>query len=391
MNVLLVGVGGVGEAIAVSSKNRPWLQKMVLADYSRARAEEVQRKLGQPERFTVETVDARNRKQVAEIARRHKAGIVMNAVSNIYNDPVFDAAGEAGCHYLDMAMSGNGAAMGSYQFGQAQAWAEKGILAVLGVGADPGMSDVFAKYAAKHLFDSIDEIGVRDGASLEVEGTDFAPTFSLIDAIEECTDPPLIWERDRGWYETELFSEPEVFDFPEGIGPLECVNVEHEEVVLIPRVIDCKRVTFKYALGDKFIEAFKAIKLLGLESPEPVQVGKVQVAPRDVVVACLPDPAHLGARMHGKTCVGTWLKGMKDGLPRQVYLYQVTDNGQSMARYGCQAVAWQTGVAAAIALELVAEGVWKGAGVVGPEAFDPDPYLERMPGFDFAWGMKEMN
>ena len=314
----------------------------------------------------------------------------MNAVSNIYNDPVFDAAGEAGCHYLDMAMSGNGAAMGGYQFGQAQAWAEKGILALLGVGADPGMSDVFASYAAKHLFDSIDEIGIRDGAALEVEGTDFAPAFSLIDTIEECTDPPLIWEKERGWYETELFSEPEVFDFPGGIGPLECVNVEHEEVVLIPRVIDCRRVTFKYALGDKFIEAIKVIKLLGMESPEPVQVGKVKVAPRDVVVACLPDPAHLGERMHGKTCVGTWVKGVKDGAPRQVYLHQVTDNGQSMAKYGCQAVSWQTGVAAAIALELVAEGVWKAAGVFGPETFDPDPYLERMPGFDFPWGMKEM-
>ena len=274
MNVLLVGAGGVGEAIAIASQNRPWLQKMVLADYSLGRAEEVQRKLGQAERFPVETLDARDRKQVAEIARRHGAGIVMNAVSNIYNDPVFDAAGEAGCHYLDMAMSGNGAAMGGYQFGQAQAWAEKGILALLGVGADPGMSDVFAKYAAKHLFDTIDEIGIRDGAALEVEGTDFAPAFSLIDTIEECTDPPLIWEKDRGWYETELFSEPEIFDFPEGIGPLECVNVEHEEVVLIPRVIDCRRVTFKYALGDKFIEAIKVIKLLGMESPEPVQVGQ---------------------------------------------------------------------------------------------------------------------
>jgi saccharopine dehydrogenase (NAD+, L-lysine-forming) len=258
------------------------------------------------------------------------------------------------------------------------------------MGVEPGMADVFAAYANKHLFDRIDEIGVRDGANLTVEGYDFAPNFSIWTTIEECLNPPVVWERDRGWFTTSTFSEPETFEFPEGIGPIECVNVEHEEVLLIPRWIDVGRVTFKYGLGDEFIDVLKVIELLGLDSTEKIEVKGVRVAPRDVVAAALPDPAHLGDRMHGKTCAGTWVRGEKDGKPREVYLYQVADNQECMRRYGVQAVVWQTAVNPVIAMELLHDGTWKGAGVLGPEAFDPDPFLAKMQEFDFPMGRREM-
>ena len=178
--------------------------------------------------------------------------------------PIFDACFEAGVTYLDMAMTlsephptspfeQTGVKLGDYQFERAQAWAEKGLLALVGIGIEPGAADVFARYAADELFSEIDEVGIRDGANLVVEGYDFAPTFSIWTTIEECLNPPVIWESERGWFTTAPFSEPEVFDFPEGIGPVECVNVEHEEVLLVPRWVDCKRVTFKYGLGDEFI------------------------------------------------------------------------------------------------------------------------------------------
>ena len=138
----------------------------------------------------------------------------------------------------------------------------------MGIGIEPGAADVLARYAADELFSEIDEVEIRDGANLEVEGYDFAPTFSIWTTIEECLNPPVIWERDRGWYTTPPFSEPEVFDFPEGIGPVECVNVEHEEVLLVPRWVECKRVTFKYGLGDEFIEVLKTLHKLGLDSKE---------------------------------------------------------------------------------------------------------------------------
>jgi saccharopine dehydrogenase-like NADP-dependent oxidoreductase len=400
MKVLLVGVGGVGEAIAVIAKDRPWLETMVLADYNPTRAEEVQAHVG-AERFPVEPIDASDRRQIVALARKHEVDLIMNAVDPVFDEAIFDAAFDVGATYMDMAMALShrhptdpynrpGVKLGDYQFERAAAWEDKGLLAVVGMGVEPGMADVFAAHASKHLFDRIDEIGVRDGANLTVDGYDFAPNFSIWTTIEECLNPPIVWEKERGWFTTPTFSEPETFEFPEGIGPIECVNVEHEEVLLIPRWINVGRVTFKYGLGDEFINVLKVIELLGLDSTEKIDVKGVRVAPRDVVAAALPDPAHLGDRMHGKTCAGTWVRGEKDGTPREVYLYQVADNQECMARYGVQAVVWQTAVTPVIAMELLHDGTWKGAGVMGPEAFDPDPFIAKMPEFEFPMGMREM-
>lgn len=401
MKVLLVGIGGVGEAIAVLAKEQPWLEKMVLSDYNMERVKEVAQKLDAPEKFPLEWIDAGDKRLISELARKHGVDLIMNAVDPVFNERIFDAAYEYGCTYIDMAAALSephptnpyqecGVKLGDYQFERAEQWAKKGLLALLGMGAEPGLADVFAKYAEKHLFDEIEEIGVRDGANMEVRGYEFAPNFSIWTTIEECLNPPVIWEKERGWFTTEPFSEPEVFDFPEGIGPVECVNVEHEEVLLVPRWVKCKRVTFKYGLGDQFINVLKTLKMLGLDSKDPINVKGVKVAPRDVVAACLPDPAHLGDRMFGKTCAGTWVKGHKDGKPRQVYLYQVADNETCMRNYGVQAVVWQTAVNPVIAMELLESGVWQGKGVLGPEAFDPDPFIELMPKYDFPYGMKEM-
>lgn len=401
MKVLLVGVGGVGEAIASIAKPRPWVEQVVLADYRLERAQEVQAKLGDPQRFPAEFVDAGEQAQIEALARKYGVDLIMNACDPLYNVPIFEAAYNLGLTYMDMAMTLSephpsdpfnqcGVKLGDYQFERAPLWEQKGILAVLGLGVEPGMADVFARYAQDYLFDEIEEIGVRDGANLEVRGYEFAPNFSIWTTIEECLNPPVIWEKERGWYTTAPFSEPEVFEFPEGIGPIECVNVEHEEVLLVPRWIKCKRVTFKYGLGDQFISVLKTLKMLGLDNKEPIKVKDVWVAPRDVVAACLPDPAHLGDKMFGKTCAGTWVKGIKDGKPRQVYIYQVADNEECMRRWGCQAVVAQTAFNAVIGWDLIAHGIWKGAGVFGPEAFDPVPFMERMADYGFPYGIKEM-
>jgi saccharopine dehydrogenase-like NADP-dependent oxidoreductase len=252
------------------------------------------------------------------------------------------------------------------------------------------MADVFARYAQEHLFDEIEEIGVRDGANLEVRGYEFAPNFSIWTTIEECLNPPVIWEKDGGWFTTEPFSEKEVFEFPEGIGKVECVNVEHEEVLLAPRWLKAKRVTFKYGLGDFFIGVLKTIHMLGLDNKEKINVKGVMVAPRDVVAACLPDPAHLGDRMFGKTCAGTWVKGVKDGKPRQVYIYQVADNETCMRELGCQAVVAQTAFNPVIGWDLLNSGTWQAKGVIGPEALDPDPFMQKMAEYGFPYKIKEM-
>jgi saccharopine dehydrogenase-like NADP-dependent oxidoreductase len=325
----------------------------------------------------------------------------MNAVDPRFVMPLFNAALHAGVHYLDMAMSlshphpdrpysETGVKLGDEQFALSAAWEARGQLALVGMGVEPGLSDVFARYAADHLFSHIDEIGVRDGANLVVEGYDFAPTFSIWTTIEECLNPPVVWERDRGWFTTEPFSELEAFEFPAGIGTVECVNVEHEEVLLVPRWVDAQRVTFKYGLGEEFIWVLKTLHKLGLDSTAPVRVGKNDVSPRDVVAACLPDPAELGDKMHGVTCAGTWVTGTgPDAEPREVYLHHVVDNAWTMAEFGSQAVVWQTAVNPVVALELIASGAWSGAGVLGPEAFPADPFLELLGEHGAPWGLDE--
>ncbi len=400
MRILVVGAGGVGSAAGLIAARRDFVEHMVLADYDLARAERAVTAVGDP-RFVAERVDATDGAAVAALLATHRCDALLNATDPRFVMPLFRAALGAGVHYLDMAMSlshphptepysQTGVKLGDEQFAMDGAWKDAGKLALAGIGVEPGLSDVFARYAADHLFSTIDEVGVRDGANLEVAGYDFAPSFSIWTTIEECLNPPVIYERGRGWFTTEPFSEPETFDFPEGIGPVECVNVEHEEVLLIPRWVDTARATFKYGLGEEFIGVLKTLHKLGLDSTEPVSVGGASVSPRDVVAACLPDPATLGDRMSGKTCAGTWVRGTgKDGKPRSTYLYHVVDNEWTMTEYGAQAVVWQTAINPIVALELIAAGTWTGAGLLGPEAFDAVPFLELLTAYGSPWGMRE--
>jgi saccharopine dehydrogenase-like NADP-dependent oxidoreductase len=403
VKILVVGAGGVGAAFAAIVQRRPKFERVVLADVSPERVKSVVAALGEPGRFSAERVDASEQQSVADLIGRVRPDAVLNACDPRFNEPIFDACFEAKVTYLDMAMTLSrphpqrpyelpGKLLGEHQLSAHEAWQQAGLLALVGIGVEPGLSDVFAAYAAQELFSSVEEVGVRDGADLVVEGYDFAPTFSIWTTIEECLNPPLIWERGRGFYTTAPFSEPEVFEFPEGIGKVECVNVEHEEVVLIPRWVDCERVTFKYGLGEEFIDVLRTLHKLGLDSTDPVRVRDVQVAPRDVVAAALPDPATLGERMTGRTCAGTWVRGTGvDGKPRSTYLYHVVDNEETMREYGSQAVVWQTAVNPVVALELIDEGVWGGSGVLGPEAFPPKPFLDKLAELGSPHGVMELS
>ena len=401
MKILLVGAGGVGSAFCAIAKRRDFFDQIVVADYDQASAQRAVDAVADA-RFTATRVDASSEDAVAELVRRHGSTHVMNAVDPRFDMPIFRGALAGGANYVDMAMSLSqrhpdkpyeltGVKLGDEQFAMDPQWQEAGLLALLGLGVEPGLANVFARYAADHLFSEIDELGTRDGSNLTVDGYEFAPSFSIWTTIEECLNPPVIWEKGRGWFVTEPFSEPEIFDFPEGIGPVECVNVEHEEVLLMPRYIDCKRATFKYGLGQEFIDVLKVLHKLRLDSTEKVKVGDVEVSPRDVVAACLPNPAQLGPVMKGKTCAGLWVTGTgKDGKPRSTYLYHVVDNEWSMTEYGHQCVVWQTAINPVVALELLANGTWSGTGVIGPEFFDSVPFLELLNAYGSPWGQKEL-
>lgn len=426
MKILLIGAGGVGNSLAKILATRSFYERVIVSDFDLARAEAVLTWIGErfPEaspRFQAEQIDASSADNVARVAKKHGATIVMNAVEPSFVESIFEGSFAAGADYMDMAMSlshphpddpynQTGIKLGDWQFERAEQWEKAGRLALVGMGVEPGISDVFARYASDHLFSDIDEIGVRDGANLVVTDDDgreiFAPSFSIWTTIEECLNPPLIYEKGRGWFTTEPFSEPEIFDFPAGIGPVECVNVEHEEVVLVPRFLDAKRVTFKYGLGDEFIGVLKTLHLLGLDKNEPITVRTApdatglrdlaRVSPRDLVASVLPDPATLGHRMSGTTCAGVWVTGKDlEGKPREVYLYHAIDNAWTMEHYDAQCVVWQTALAPAIALELLATGAWSGSGVLGPEALDAKPFLDLMAlpensgGYGQTWGLEE--
>ena len=402
VRILILGAGGVGSAAARIAARRRFPTHVVLADYDLERARRAAAGTSD-ERFTAARVDASDQDAIERLIEAEGVDVVLGATDPRFTMPIFRAALARRINYLDMAMSlsqphptephaRTGVLLGDEQFALADDWVAADRLALVGMGVEPGLADVFARYAADHLFREIDEAGVRDGANLSVAGYDFAPSFSIWTTIEECLNPPVIYERDRGWFTTEPFSEPEIFEFPEGIGPTECVNVEHEEVILIPRWVDARRVTFKYGLGQEFIDVLKTLHRLGLDSTRKVRVGDAEVSPRDVVAACLPDPATLGDRMTGKTCAGLWVRGTgTDGAPRSTYLYHVVDNEWSMREYGSQAVVWQTAVNPVVALELIATGVWGGAGVLGPEAFDAAPFLQLLAGeYASPWGQQEL-
>jgi len=407
MRVLVVGAGGVGDAVARIAARRTFFDAVVMADADLARAERtvaaVRARHPGDRRFSACRVDASDERAVAELVRSTRSTHVLNAVDPRFVMPVFRGALAAGADYLDLAMSLSrphpdrpheltGVKLGDEQFAGSPEWSAAGRLALVGMGVEPGLSDVLARYAVDHLFAEVEELGVRDGANLVVEGHGFAPSFSIWTTIEECLNPPVVWEG-GGWRTTAPFSEPEVFDFPGGIGPVECVNVEHEEVLLMPRWLPARRVTFKYGLGSEFIGVLRTLHALGLDRTAPVRVKGVDVSPRDVVAALLPDPASIGPLMRGSTCAGVLVTGTgTDGHRREVYLHHVVDNAWSMAEYGSQCVLWQTAVNPVVALELLATGAWRGTGVLGPEAFDAVPFLDLLAapdGYASPWHLQE--
>jgi saccharopine dehydrogenase-like NADP-dependent oxidoreductase len=386
MKVLLVGVGTVGEAIARLSAGKPWLEQMVLAGRDLDHMHEVADSIGVASSHPVEALDASDEAAVEALARAYDVDLVMNAVDPRFVMPVFRGALAAGADYMDMALSVStphptdpyslpGVKLGDDQFAMDEAWRDSGRLALVGLGISPGLAQVFAAHAAKHLFDEVHDINIRAGGDLRIEGYPFASVFSVWTMIEECLNPAIVWEKERGFFTLPPFSEPERFVFPEGVGPIECVHVEHEDITMIPRVLDARRVTFKYALGEEFIGALKVLHAIGLDRTDEITVDGQQVRPRNVVAALAPDPATLGGSMHGRVIVGTHVTGIKDGEPREIFSYQMCDAEETMTRYGLQPVAWQTGFNPVVAMELVAEGVWQGSGVLSVESFDPDAYL----------------
>lgn len=417
MKMLLVGAGAVGESILkilqVRDPEAKWLEKVVVSDYDLERAKEVCNHLNGDTRFIAAQVNAKNKDEMVTLIKEYGCDFVMDAAAPFVSNNIFDAAYKAGANYgsmgtwsvpMDNPKLGLGIEnsysepMAMYNLNKHEEWAKKGNMACICLGIDPGVVNVFAKFAALYLFDELHELHVKDGGNLSIPTAgedDITFGFNVWTVLDECVNPNVEWDKEKGGFIVEqAFAGEEVFEMPAGVGMNTLIKVEHEETVTMPRYLEqygLKKCTFKISLDDNLVQALKVINALGLRSLDPINVNGLSIVPRDVVAAAAPQPKDIGDEMIGKMCVGVHCVGIKDGKRREVFMYQPFDNQESMKKWQMQAVVAQTGFGAAVGLELIGKGIWKDQGVFAPEYFDPIPYLKIMEEAGFEYGIVEMD
>ena len=405
MRILLVGTGGVGAAFAAIAARRTFYDAMVVADYDAARAEKA---AAVDDRFVAAQIDASDAAAVTALCREHGITHVMNAVDPVFNMSIFEGAFAAGADYVDMAMSLSQAAPGRAVQQDGREARRRAVRGRLASGRAPAASP-WSAWASSPVSPTSSRgtppttTSPRSTSSARATApTSSSPTTTATRSSRRrsrcgprsrsASTRRSIWQ-DGEWHTTAPFSEPEVFDFPEGIGPVECVNVEHEEVLLMPRWVDCKRATFKYGLGDEFINILKVLHTLGLDRTEKVRVKGVEVSPRDVVAAVLPDPATVGPRMKGKTCAGLWVTGTgKDGERRG----RRTTTTWSTTSGRCRSTATSASSgrprstpSSRSSCSPAAPGAAPACS--GPEAFDAVPFLDLLTEYGSPWGRQEVS
>jgi saccharopine dehydrogenase (NAD+, L-lysine forming) len=391
VKVLVLGAGAVGTVSALKFVKEAVLEKLVIADTVSARASLLADRLNDP-RVRAVGLNAADRATVADTIRAHDITLVLNAALPATNMDVMHACLSAGCHYIDLASAGtdvDGIPKMDDQFALDAQFKAAGRLAILGMGADPGTTNVYAAYAAKHLLDVVTELRVRDGDNSICQGnTGLIAAFSPWVMLDECLCKAVTYQGGHYTLEEPL-TGAEPFEFPE-LGVLNCYYVDHEESKTLPRFFPGARIIdFKLCMDDITVETLRVIKRLGLSRTDRIKVGEASVAPRDLVVSLLPQPNDLAGRLRGKTCVGTLAKGYRKGEPKAYFIYNVSDHEATYRTLGVQATAYQTGIPPVIAARLVATGVWRGTGVMSPEQFDPDPFLESLTRDGMPWQVRD--
>jgi saccharopine dehydrogenase (NAD+, L-lysine-forming) len=391
VKVLVLGAGAVGTVSALKFTKESVLEKLVIADAASAHASLVADRLNDS-RVSAIALEAGDRAAVTRAIQQYSITLVLNAALPATNLQVMRACLDAGCDYIDLASGGtdaDGVPKIDDQFALDAEFKAAGRLAILGMGADPGTTNVYAAYAAKHLLDHVSELRIRDGDNSTCRDHDgFVVPFSPWVMIDECLCKAVSY-RNGSYHLEEPLTGLEPFDFPE-LGVLNCYYVDHEECKTLPRFFPHARaIDFKLCMADSTVETLRVIKRLGLSSKKRVKLGDQFVVPRDLVVSLLPRPLDLAGRLQGKTCVGTLARGIKNGQPKAYYIYNVSDHEAVYRELGVQATAYQTGIPPVIAARLMAEGVWRGLGVMSPEQFDPDPFLRYLASEGMPWHVRD--
>lgn len=384
--VLVIGAGGVGEVVAKGLQRLPNVSSIVVGDIALERAEAVVTAL-KDSRARAVMVDARDTEAVYN-AIPEDCAVVIHAGIPRFNPTVMEACLRAGVHYMDMAADGPVEMPGLVTVQQQikayhDRFKEKGLLALLGIGVDPGVTNILARWAVDRL-ETVEEIVVYDGDNSMLKASyAFALPFSPDTSIEECLQPPLAYTHGSFVVGTPLETGIETFQFPDPVGPMTVRSVSHEEAGTLPVYLPnkgLKRCEFKYALPDDYVNILHVLKTLGLDSEEPIEIKGIKVAPRNVVTALLPTPADLAHAFEGTSCVGTWVRGTTyEGDAVEWYLYTLGSHATSWQDMEANCTVWQAGLPSVIAVELLFEGAITETGALVPEQLNPDPWIEKLP------------
>jgi saccharopine dehydrogenase (NAD+, L-lysine-forming) len=392
MKVLQLGVGAVGEVNARVAAQEPNVSAVVLADVDEARLRAVAEKLPSGKAATL-VLDASDRAALVRAAKR--VDFVHNALAVCWDIPVMEACLEAGVNYLDMGTGGPREVTGTADLDEQLAlddeFKKRGLTAMVSFGIDPGVSDVFAR-ALHDEFDTVDSLTVLDGDNGTVDGYELACSFSPETMIEECLLPPCVF-RDGAEARNEALTVSREFDFPAPVGRLKLWNVDHEEAQLMPQFLRGKGLrdaAFFIALDDRFVEAERVFRILGLNQRRPVDFGGASISPVQFVASRFPNPADLAGKIHGAVCVGTLCEGTIGGRPARRFMYQTTSHDDAWERWGVQGTGWQTGASAAVAVRLFARGEVTLRGVVPPELLDPATFIAEMKAIGLSVGVQDL-
>jgi len=388
---IIIGAGGVGRVVAHKCvQNQDTFGRIILASRTLSKCQEIQSELLQGA-LEVDTVDADNTQNVIELIQKYDADIVINVALPYQDLTIMDACVATKVDYLDTANYEHpDEAKFEYklQWQRDEAFKEAGVMALLGSGFDPGVTNVFCAYAQKHYFDEIHTIDILD-CNAGDHGYPFATNFNPEINLREVSAKGRYWENGE-WIETEPMEIKMVWDYPE-VGPKDSYLLYHEEMEsLVKHIKGLKRIRFFMTFGESYLTHMKCLENVGMLGIEPVEHQGQKIVPIEFLKTLLPDPASLGPRTKGKTNIGIVAEGIKDGKKKKIYIYQVSDHEACYKEVKSQAVSYTTGVPAMIGAKLMLEKKWYKEGVWNMEEFDPDPFMEELNKQGLPWKIQEL-
>lgn len=389
--VLIIGAGGVGGVVTHKCAQVPEVfSEIVLASRTIEKCEKIKGQLDMP--IEVARVDADNTAELITLIRKVSPDLVINVALPYQDLTIMDACLETGVHYLDTANyepPDEARFCYKWQWDYHDRFKERGIMALLGCGFDPGVTNIFCAYALKHHFDAIHQVDIMDCNAGE-HGHPFATNFNPEINIREVTARGKYYENGE-WVETDPLSIHETFDFPE-IGPREMYLMYHEELESLAKNIPgVKRLRFWMTFSKEYLTHLRVLQNVGMTRIDPVEFQGCRIVPLQFLKALLPEPSSLGEAYRGKTNIGCMIEGTKAGKPRKYYIYNVCDHAEAYRDVKAQAISYTTGVPAMIGAMMILTGTWKGHGVFNVEEFDPDPFMDKLGKYGLPWTEKFYN